>query len=275
VPNRILREGILTSQRIAKLGWAEEVFYRRMHSIVDDFGRYFADVGLLRAACYPRQLNKVSDSDVGKWLHACEAAALVRVYQVDGEDYLLLLDFNQQVRAKKSKFPDVPIGCVADAQQTPANAHLDVSVSVSVSEDVSRASAAPAPQKGKNRKTGLPEDFAVSERVTAWAAEKGYGQLQEHLEAFKRKAAANGYSYADWDAAFMEAIREDWAKLRGKAAGGAAPAGESKTVPLNPRDLYKPEPKLTPEQIAVNRANAARSLEALKQKGIAGLRSAA
>lgn len=130
MPNRILREGILTSPRIAKLGWAEEVFYRRLHSVVDDFGRYFADIGLLRAACYPRQLNKVSDSDVGKWLRACVDAALVRVYQVSGEDYLHVLDFDQQVRAKKSRFPNVPSTCVADAQQVPASAHLDVSVSV-------------------------------------------------------------------------------------------------------------------------------------------------
>jgi hypothetical protein len=282
VPNRILREGILTSERVERLNWAEEVFYRRLMSVVDDFGRYYARPALLLAACYPLLLKKVSDSDIEKWLSACENAALVRVYPaLDGKRYLQLLDFKQQVRAAASKFPPPPDDCAADAQQmlstSAAPAHLDVSVSGVVSEDVgvSRASATPTQQKAKSRKTGLPEDFGVSERVAAWAAEKGYGQLPGHLEAFKRKATANGYSYADWDAAFMEAIREDWAKLRGRGNNGAPPAGESKTVPLNPRDLYKPEPKLTPEQIEVNKANAARSLEALKQKGIAGLRSAA
>lgn len=123
---------------MAKLGWPEEVFYRRLHSVVDDFGRYYADEGLLRAACYPRQLNKVSDSDVGKWLRACEAAALVRVYSAqDGERYLMVLDFNQQVRAKKSRFPEMPSACVADAAQTigasAADAHLGVFGGVSVS----------------------------------------------------------------------------------------------------------------------------------------------
>lgn len=137
MPNRILREGILTSARIAKLGWAEEVFYRRLMSVVDDFGRYFADLGLLRAACYPRQLNKVSDSDVGKWLHSCADAGLVRVYPAqDGESYLELLDFKQQVRAKASKYPSPDTGmrseCVADDAHTQSNEHLDVSVSVSV-----------------------------------------------------------------------------------------------------------------------------------------------
>ncbi len=31
---------------------------------------------------------------------------------------------------------------------------------------------------------------------------------------FKAKCRANGYKYVDWDAAFMEAIRGDWAELR-------------------------------------------------------------
>jgi hypothetical protein len=61
---------------MVKLNWAEEVFYRRLHSIVDDFGRYYADHGLLRAACYPRQLGKVSDSDIGKWMRATAEAGL-------------------------------------------------------------------------------------------------------------------------------------------------------------------------------------------------------
>lgn len=142
MPNRILREGILTSSAVTRLGWAEEVFYRRLHSVVDDFGRYYADEGLLRAACYPRQLNKVSDSDIGKWLRACVDAALVRVYPAqDGERYLEVVKFGQQVRAKKSRFPDMRSTCAADAKQVPADAHLDVSVSEGVSVDASEAKA--------------------------------------------------------------------------------------------------------------------------------------
>jgi hypothetical protein len=50
-------------------------------------------------------------------------------------------------------------------------------------------------------------------------------RLDEHLEAFRRKCAAHGYAYRDHDAAFMEAIREDWAKLRGKTANGSVSPG--------------------------------------------------
>lgn len=148
MPNRIVREGILTSEAVNSLNWAEEVFYRRLLSVVDDFGRYFAAPKLLRAACYPLHIDKVSDSDIGKWLSACETAALVRVYPAtDGKRYLEVQNFKQQQRAKESKYPAPAmqsIGtCVADAKQMPADAHLGVSVFGDVSEGVGEGSAEP------------------------------------------------------------------------------------------------------------------------------------
>jgi len=62
--------------------------------------------------------------------------------------------------------------------------------------------------------TKLPDDFAVSERVQIWAEQKGYTQLDEHLESFRLKCEAMEYRYRNWDSAFMEAIRADWAGLR-------------------------------------------------------------
>lgn len=186
MPNRILREGILTSPRLAKLAWPEEVFYRRLHSVVDDFGRYHADLTLLHAACYPRQLNKVSDSDIGKWLHACEVAGLVRVYASDdGERYLEVRDFGQQIRAKKSKFPDPPIACAADAKQVIADAHLDVSVSVS---DIS-------PPKGSRF-----EDF--------WSAWPKGDRKQDKGKCFDKWVKGNFDAIADVILADIEAKKQ-------------------------------------------------------------------
>lgn len=106
MPTRILRDGILTSERVAKLGWGDEVFYRRLMSVADDHGRFYALPALLRAACYPLHLDKVSDADIGKWLTACVNAALVSVYPAsDGKRYLQIHDFGQRVQSK-SKFPD-------------------------------------------------------------------------------------------------------------------------------------------------------------------------
>ena len=80
------------------------------------------------------------------------------------------------------------------------------------------------PAPASKKKVSMPESFAVSERVKAWAAGKGFDRLDEHLESFRLKCAAKDYKNIDWDAAFMEAVREDWAKLRGGTRTGAPPA---------------------------------------------------
>ena len=70
--------------------------------------------------------------------------------------------------------------------------------------------------KRKPKKVPLPADFGISDGVKEWAAKNKHRHLEQHLEAFKAKALANGYTYADWDAAFKEAIRNDWARLKSK-----------------------------------------------------------
>ena len=81
----------------------------------------------------------------------------------------------------------------------------------------------------KPQKVAMPSDFGISERVRAWAQDKGHTNLEAHLESFIGKVRANGYLYINWDDALMNAIRDDWARLGGKSRGGGyqstAPAG--------------------------------------------------
>lgn len=67
----------------------------------------------------------------------------------------------------------------------------------------------------KKSKTTIPENFSISESVKIWAAETGYSRLEERLTHFITLSQAKGYEYADWDAAFRNAISGDWAKLGG------------------------------------------------------------
>jgi hypothetical protein len=107
MPNRYIREDAIKSKAVNSLGWQGEVFYRRLLNIVDDFGRYYADPGLLLSAVFPRQLHKVSQSDVRKLLLECEHAGLLRSWEVDGEPYLVLNKF-EKGRSRQSKFPEPP-----------------------------------------------------------------------------------------------------------------------------------------------------------------------
>ncbi|XYJ86895.1 hypothetical protein AEMCBJ_05155 [Cupriavidus necator] len=74
--------------------------------------------------------------------------------------------------------------------------------------------------KSKAAKTAIPDGFGISENVRKWAQAKGHARLEEHLEHFIGTAKANAYQYADWDAAFMNAVRNDWARLRQDARRG-------------------------------------------------------
>lgn len=76
--------------------------------------------------------------------------------------------------------------------------------------------------KGKQKeiKTAIADNFTISDRVKKWAEEKGYKNLDEHLENFILACKSKGYKYIDWDSAFMGAIRGDWAKVNQQTQGG-------------------------------------------------------
>ncbi len=104
MPTRILREGIITSEAVNALSERAELFYRKLMSIVDDYGRFFANVDLIRAACYPLRISDVSSDEVSDFLDECESENLILIYEVGGKEYLQLSKFKQQTRSP-SKFP--------------------------------------------------------------------------------------------------------------------------------------------------------------------------
>lgn len=118
MPNRVVREGILDSRRMEALvregGWSAEAFYRRLHQVCDDYGCFDGRLSVVRARCYPTLLDIVRDSDVSRWIAECVKSGLVRVYEVESNKYLEILDFRQTIRVKKRRFPDP---CAADAPQ--------------------------------------------------------------------------------------------------------------------------------------------------------------
>lgn len=124
MPNRILREGILESERIHKVSPLAELFYRRIMSIADDYGRYACDVPVLLSRCFPRRPTWADESTIPLWIEECREAGLILVYEVNNHKYLEISDFRQQSRSK-SKFPG-PLRStgVADAQQMQSESYI-------------------------------------------------------------------------------------------------------------------------------------------------------
>jgi hypothetical protein len=104
MPNRILREGILDSDKVERLSFHAEVFYRRLMSVVDDFGLYDARTMVLRSRLFPLRVDRVTDGEIEEWLRECVAVGLIETYEVDGRKYLQYMNLGEP-RAVKSKFP--------------------------------------------------------------------------------------------------------------------------------------------------------------------------
>lgn len=165
MPNRIVREAILSSESVAVLSWAEEVFYRRLMSIVDDYGRFEANLQLVRAKCYPLQIDDVKASDVAAWMESCRLAGILTLYSVNGKNYLEISKFQQQTRTP-SKFPSPDSEC----SQMISFAHLGVVVSVVEDVSVSGAAKATVQQAAQVR---IPLEDYFDEFWSAYPLKKG------------------------------------------------------------------------------------------------------
>lgn len=93
--------------------------------------------------------------------------------------------------------------------------------------DAPQAASTPKPTRKKSQTT-IPNGFAISEAVKAWADARGHSKLEDRLSHFVMCCQAKGYMYTDWDAAFRKAIVDDWARL-GKLATPAKQTYRAKT----------------------------------------------
>ena len=108
MPNRILRDGILRSEKIAQLAPMAELFYRRLMSVVDDFGRYYAKPALLLSDCFPIRPSWADEPSLSLWVEECVTSGLITRYSVSGTEYLEIQNFGQRVReGRESKFPSL------------------------------------------------------------------------------------------------------------------------------------------------------------------------
>jgi len=107
MPTRMIRDGILTSERVNALSERAELFYRRLMSVVDDYGRFSANLTLLRASCYPLKLDGVKEDSIKKHLAEAVDAGLIVLYTVGSKQCLQLQDFGQRIQSK-SKYPEPP-----------------------------------------------------------------------------------------------------------------------------------------------------------------------
>ena len=224
---RNIKPSIMDNEELAELEPMARLLFIYLWMLADREGRLEDRPKRIAAQALPYDRH----ADVGAMLDDLHKAGFIVRYEAQGIACIQITAFSKHqtphVRESASSLPPMEkgtakampehnLGSAETSPRSPDSGFSDSGFSdtgLGTSPPAAQADP-PRPAKRRQAKTSLPPDFAVSDRVREWARERGFDRLDEHLDAFKRKATAKGYTYQSWDDAFMEAIREDWAKLR-------------------------------------------------------------
>jgi hypothetical protein len=190
---RTIKPEFFTSADICSLTPLSRLFYIALWCEADREGRLDWKPKTFKLRYFPGD-----NCDIAEMAKELLASGLVTTYSVDGIEYAVIPTFleHQVINNRES-----------DSTRPPRD------------DDASGTRESGRERKGKERNTLIADDFCISDRVIAWAAENGHSNLEDHFEKFVLTCKAKNYKYTDWDSAFMEAIRANWAKITPKHKG--------------------------------------------------------
>lgn len=226
MPNRIVREGILSSDRVNALSCEAEVFYRRLMSKVDDHGTYDGRPSILLAHLYALRLDRVTTLHIEQWLSDCVAAGLLVAYTNAGKPYVHIL--NTQWKARSEARNPLPGDPASNCTQLQTSARLVVDVVVDVDvvdtppdEPADNVGGEPPKAKGAieldtwlaaiGEADAIPTDDPIFEWTERAGLPRDFLELAWHR--FCEDMRERKTRKKDWRAHFRNAVRANWYKL--------------------------------------------------------------
>jgi len=212
LPNRLLREGITTSDKIESLSAEAEVLFYRLLVVCDDFGRMDARLPILKAQCFPLKLSATVEK-IEKWLgELCDQGLIVR-YTHDSKPLLAVNKWEQRQRSRpKYAGPDEDGSQAFDSQLSDNCQSTD-------GLGKGRGKGRGASSRTSREMRAYPPDFSPSESTTEYLVREyslAPEDIARYVDAFRDRCLAKGYRYADWDAAFRNCVKDDWPNYRAK-----------------------------------------------------------
>ena len=205
---RTIKPDFWTDEKLTECSMSARLFFIGMWNFADDNGNLTRSAKKMKMQIFPAE-----SCDCEELIQELMAIGVLVEYEVDGDKYMHIKGFTKhQVinRPSKSSIPEPELN---DGSLSAHGVLKHGREGKGKEEEGKGIEPAAKPSATKKSKTALPNGFALSARVIAWANEKGHTNLDTHLENFISAAKRNGYTYVDWDEALMEAIRKDWAKL--------------------------------------------------------------
>lgn len=237
MPSRLIREGILTSDRVEQLDFAAEVFYRRLMSKVDDHGLYDARPSVLRSSLYPLRVDRVREADCSRWIAACEKAGLIALYEHGGKPYLQMLDTRWTARSEP-KYPlptdggSAPLSASENTCKQPETPVPVFGVVVDVVDEGDKASRKRSPKPDGF----IPPDWINRAHWDAWhSCPKRKKATDDQKRLAVQKLDAWRQAGEDHAGALENAAVGGWQGLFLPDKGKANPAdAKTTTVPAKP-----------------------------------------
>ena len=109
MPNRILKESICTSEKLAELSDFNFRLWAYLITSVDDYGRGDARPAIIKGRCFPLR-DAITKAQIAGGMNDLAATGCIRLYEANGSQYFYFPNWerHQTIRNKKSKFPDPP-----------------------------------------------------------------------------------------------------------------------------------------------------------------------
>lgn len=107
MPNRLIKDSLRISKKVNKLSDFNFRIWVYLITYVDDYGRGSADPELLKGLVFPRRAG-LTEAQISGALDDLANNGMIALYESEGEPYFYFpnWDKHQQIRNKKSKFPN-------------------------------------------------------------------------------------------------------------------------------------------------------------------------
>lgn len=192
------------------------LLYISLWTLADKAGRLMDIPIRIKAETFPYRENL----DVNGYLTVLSRLGFIRRYEVDGFKVIQILTFekhqNPHHTEKPSELPEYSIeldGCEITVKEPLNNGYTPAdSIKDSIKDSYIPEPEKPSKKPAKN-KTSISSNFGISDAVRIWASNNGHSHLEQRLEHFIGACKSKGYTYLDWDQAFQNAIRDNWAKI--------------------------------------------------------------
>lgn len=196
---RTIKPEFFNNEDIVELSPLARLFYVSLWCESDREGRLVWKPKTLKLRYFP-----ADDCDILALSKELIDLELIIIYEIEGKQYAEIPGFTKhQVINNRESESIIPVRI--DQKEHATFTRVNASQGKEGREGREGAS--------KSRKTSLPKNFEISDRVKQWASKKGVNNLDAHLENFILSCEKKNYKYVNWDSAFMGAIRDNWANI--------------------------------------------------------------